>query len=453
MEKCSRFACTVGFALLLLVGLSAQSNRWYDAYQKGLKAFDAKDYAMAITFLQQAVAADPKASANKYVEGVFRTDYFPYYYLGVAYLETRQYDKAQENFGKARNGLSRALTAKLDEYEKRRTTEASLARRGGPPSSPAANAAPPPKAGPDPNFGPALQEADTALAAKRYADAVTKFEAAKKIDAGEFGKVNAQARLDEADRGAKGLQLAEEAQRLLTRSQFSAAKSRFQQADQQLPGQKSVADGLALVKQHEDTYQRLKTGAEQDLRSNNVRPALDKFAQAKAAHPEQFAEDKLDARVKTATERLKDASATTASPDTGTKSARGGSTPTTLAESKTVAPSPAVPPVAPQEPDKDTAALRNALVALLKGDAQQSASILEPAAAKADSNAALHAYLGVAYATEALSAPKPDESSQRLRDKAMVEFRLALKAQRNYQLSARIVSPRIVALFESARTS
>src|SRR5882757_5858532 len=117
MRERLRWACVLGIAVLLTVSAAAQSNRWYDPYQKALKAIDAKEYSTAITLLQQAIAADPKSSANKYVEGVFRTDYFPYYYLGVAYLETRQYDKAQENFTKARPGLSRNLTVRLDELE------------------------------------------------------------------------------------------------------------------------------------------------------------------------------------------------------------------------------------------------------------------------------------------------------------------------------------------------
>ena len=83
------------------------NNKWADPYQKGLKAFNAKNYRIAINFFEQAVAAEPRSGANKRVEGVFYTDYFPYYYLGVAHLELRQYEKAQENFDKARNGLTR----------------------------------------------------------------------------------------------------------------------------------------------------------------------------------------------------------------------------------------------------------------------------------------------------------------------------------------------------------
>ena len=106
----------------------------------------------------------------------------------------------------------------------------------------------------------------------------------------------------------------------------------------------------------------------------------------------------------------------------------------------------------------DTVALRNALVVLLQGDPQKSIAILEPAlagrpAAGDRSSAALHAYLGVAYATQALSSAKQDESVRLLREKAISEFRLAVSAQRDYQLSPRVVSPRIVELFEQVRSN
>jgi len=107
-----------------------------------------------------------------------------------------------------------------------------------------------------------------------------------------------------------------------------------------------------------------------------------------------------------------------------------------------------------QEPDR--IALRTALLALLDGNPQKSIAILEPVLAGRPTGnnpavAALYAYLGVAYATEALSSANQGEPSRLLREKARVQFRLAVSAQRNYQLSPRLVSPRILALFEQAR--
>jgi len=64
--------------------------------------------------------------------------------------------------------------------------------------------------------------------------------------------------------------------------------------------------------------------------------------------------------------------------------------------------------------------------------------------------AMLHAYLGVAYATRSLSAPKPDDRT-RLREKAVEQFKLAASAQPGYELSSRIVSPAIITIYNEAR--
>src|SRR5262249_51287082 len=101
--------------------------------------------------------------------------------------------------------------------------------------------------------------------------------------------------------------------------------------------------------------------------------------------------------------------------------------------------------------DPLNATLRQGLLALLSGRAQESVAILEPAASGTGSKTApLHAYLGVAYATQALSAPKAEDQT-RLKDKAVEQFHLAAAAEPGYQLSTRIVSPTIVSLYESAR--
>jgi tetratricopeptide (TPR) repeat protein len=116
-------AMCVSALLLSTVAVSARSIQWSDPYEKGLKAIEASHWTQAATFLEEAIAADPNAAEYKYLEGVFRIDYFPYYHLGVAYLELHQYDRAQENFNKARRGLSRRLIPKLDAFQARLNRE------------------------------------------------------------------------------------------------------------------------------------------------------------------------------------------------------------------------------------------------------------------------------------------------------------------------------------------
>jgi tetratricopeptide (TPR) repeat protein len=530
-----------GFTVLLTVAVSGQANKWYDPYQRGLKALEAKNYESAVMLLQQAVTADPKAGASKYVEGVFRADYFPYYYLGIAYLELRQYEKAQEYFTRSRNGLSRPLLIKLDDYQKRLTSESALAARGRP-SGPSLPTGPP---APNPAFEPAIRSADTALAAKRYADAVAYFDIARKADSAEFARENVQSRRDEAARAVAGLQLAEEGRQLVKSSQLKTAQARFEQANQMLPGQKPVTDGLAEVKQRQESYQRFRDDAEQNIRVNNLQEARSKLDQARAADTEQFNVDNLEVRVRFVNDRL---NAANSASNTGSASNAGNSVSPGVAPAVTgdiarqkesqrlfdramllagqgkyaaaqkgfadalaadagnqaadaalkrsrqfmalraeatelarrgnvvtaqqrltdarnldssrfdreglgaILDRPAGQ--TGQEPDKT--ALRTALLALLDDNPRKSIAILEPVLAgrQAGSDpalAALYAYLGVAYATEALSSANQGEPSRLLREKARVQFRLAVSAQRNYQLSPRLVSPRILALFEQVR--
>jgi len=108
------------FLALVVAGAasaSAQSNKWADPYQKGVKAFEGGRYAEAVPLLERAVAADPKAGPNKLIEGVFRTDYFPYYYLALAYIELQQWDKAAQNLDRARTTLTRQQQAKFADAE------------------------------------------------------------------------------------------------------------------------------------------------------------------------------------------------------------------------------------------------------------------------------------------------------------------------------------------------
>ncbi len=456
-----RVALVVGFVLTSAVAL-AQNSRWADPYQKALRAIEAKDYAVAIPLLERAIAADPRSAANKVVEGVFRIDYFPHYYLGIAQLELKQYDRARDSFAMARPSLPKVLLARLDQYEKQLVAETAAARgpaptgdtagagasaRGG--SAPAA----PTGASPNRAFEQHASTATTALNDSRFADAVTAFDAAKAADAAEFARQNLPAKRDQAARSLRGQQLADEGRQLLVTSQIAAAKRKLQEADQLLPGQKSVADALTDIRQREDNYQRLKTAAEDDVRRNSLQSAqsaLRKFAAARSADPELFASDNLESRVTFVQQRIKELAAaqapessapapgsTTAPKDAGLGASGAGTTPT--------------PHLAPEQaPEQDRAAFRTGLVALLRGDSARSIATFEAALAKGargDLAVGLHAYLGVAYAAQALSTPARDAANH-LREQALAQFRLARQLNPQYRLSDRVVSPAIIALFQ-----
>jgi tetratricopeptide (TPR) repeat protein len=496
----------------------AQASRWADPYRAGVKAFEAKRCTDAIPQFERAVAADPKAEANKRIEGVFRTDYFPYYYLALCYVETQQWDKAAQSLNKARATLTRQQQAAFTQAE----TAIAVAR-----ATPAPNADDNRKRAFDAQAGTATK----AISDRQWAAAMKALDDLRAIDADAYAKGGFGATRDTVVRNYAS-QIADEGRVLLNAQKYNEAKAKFQQADQTLPGQRAVAEALSDIKRREDDYQQLKAQALNDQNARNYQAARDALEQARSRHAELFASDNLAARLNDVTTQLARARTTTPVPvgagvdtraaqiqqltrsakeylsqgkyadadtayssllrldpknqeasDAIARSARFTQLrdrATRLGKSKDTAAArqalidargidadrftreglsnvldALAPPSPANVPAEDgaaaaRAALQQALTALLSGRAQESIAILEPAAAKAAKSAPLHAYLGVAYATQALTAPKPDDRS-RLQDKAVDQFKLAKSAQSDYELSARIVSPAIVSLYRSAR--
>src|SRR5439155_25212066 len=92
----------IGAAMLACTAAAeAQNNAWYNPYVKGVRAVESARYAEAVTLLERAVAEDPRAARCKYIEGVFRTDYVPYFYLALAYTKLGDLNKAAANATKA----------------------------------------------------------------------------------------------------------------------------------------------------------------------------------------------------------------------------------------------------------------------------------------------------------------------------------------------------------------
>jgi tetratricopeptide (TPR) repeat protein len=513
----------IGCVVLALAVASSTAayaqSRWADPYRNGVKAFEAGRCAEAIPLFDRAVAADPKAEANKRIEGVFRSDYFPYYYLALCYVELQQWDKAAQNLDKARTTLTRQQQAKFAEAE----TKIKLASA--------------PK--PDPRraaFDAAVAQAESALSGKQFELAIRRFDQIRGTYTAEYSSAGLAAKRDEAVKGYAG-RLFDEGRALAQSAKYNDAKAKFQLADQTLPGQKPVTDALADLKKREDEYQRLKTAAQADQNARNYASARDKLEQARTQHPEQFIADNLGARL---TEVTALASGGGRGDNTGSRNTGGNNTgnrgggdvvgpdPTVvegqrlarsakayitqgkygeadaayaaalksdpknqealdalakanrfkalrdrsaqlsksknaagaqqaLADARTLDPerftreglAAILEKLTPPSADPSRTALQQGLLALLNGRAQESIAILEPALSKSAQNASLHAYLGVAYATQALSAPKPEDRS-RLQDKAVEQFKLAKAAQADYQLSTRVVSPAIVKIYEAA---
>jgi len=107
--------------LVLLAGAAearAQSNAWYNPYVNGVRAVESARYSEAVTLLERAVAEDPRAARNKYIEGVFRTDYVPYFYLALAYMRLGQIDKAAANATRAAVVVPPDLAARFSQLRR-----------------------------------------------------------------------------------------------------------------------------------------------------------------------------------------------------------------------------------------------------------------------------------------------------------------------------------------------
>src|SRR5262249_1411982 len=150
---------------------SAQNRRWADPYSNGVKAFESGKCGDAILQFERAIAVEPKAGANKPLEGVFGIDYFPYYYLALCYADLQQWDKAAQNLDKGRPTLTKQQTAKFNETE----TKIKLAL-----------APPPPRT--NPAFDNGVRAANSALASRNFAGAIRELDQLRTLDAAEYTK-------------------------------------------------------------------------------------------------------------------------------------------------------------------------------------------------------------------------------------------------------------------------
>ena len=89
--------CTAGVALLVLAIAvpSGAVGTWYDYYLDARdKHIPAQQWEPALASLKQAAKLKPDSGVDERTYGMDFIDYFPYYYQGVAYHRTQQWDSA-----------------------------------------------------------------------------------------------------------------------------------------------------------------------------------------------------------------------------------------------------------------------------------------------------------------------------------------------------------------------
>jgi tetratricopeptide (TPR) repeat protein len=94
-------ARTVTIGLAVLLAASAAFASWYDDYDDGLKAARNGQWSAVIQKMTSAINGNPKENDKARTYGAIFINYHPYYYRGIAYLNTGKYEQAISDFEKA----------------------------------------------------------------------------------------------------------------------------------------------------------------------------------------------------------------------------------------------------------------------------------------------------------------------------------------------------------------
>jgi tetratricopeptide (TPR) repeat protein len=85
---------TLALALFTLALSARLEASWYDDYDAGLIAAKKGSWATVVQKMTAAIKGNPKEGDRVRTYGVITINYHPYYYRGVAYLNTGRYDDA-----------------------------------------------------------------------------------------------------------------------------------------------------------------------------------------------------------------------------------------------------------------------------------------------------------------------------------------------------------------------
>src|SRR5437764_3645382 len=94
-------ARSVTIGLDLLLAASAAFASWYDDYDDGLKAARNGQWSAVIQKMTAAINGNSKENDKARTYGAIFINYHPYYYRGIAYLNTGKYEQAVSDLEKA----------------------------------------------------------------------------------------------------------------------------------------------------------------------------------------------------------------------------------------------------------------------------------------------------------------------------------------------------------------
>jgi len=210
----------MSFTALVLAMALGQAN-WVHPYEKGISEIRAENWTAAVGLLQDAIAIDPVPGANKRVEASIAEDYFPQYYLFYAFVKLKEYDKARPYASAARppKPIVPDFQSALDDYEQVRRFAADKAAADRVAAERAAKAAVDrvameriaaerasakaaaektiaDRAATLAEFDALIAKGNQALAAKKWLDALTAYDAACAKLPDEFMRRGLQSRVD-----------------------------------------------------------------------------------------------------------------------------------------------------------------------------------------------------------------------------------------------------------------
>ncbi|HEX7190281.1 MAG TPA: tetratricopeptide repeat protein, partial [Thermoanaerobaculia bacterium] len=90
----------LSIALVLTFVATGAFASWYDDYDAGIAAANKGQWGVVIQKMSAAIAGHPKEGNNERTYGNIFIPYHPYYYRGVAYLNSGKYELAVADFEK-----------------------------------------------------------------------------------------------------------------------------------------------------------------------------------------------------------------------------------------------------------------------------------------------------------------------------------------------------------------
>jgi tetratricopeptide (TPR) repeat protein len=153
-------ACVCAFLVAAMLGLPARmagaQELFYQAYEEGLKAFDAGQLDLAARRMQRALEIDSNQSRQKRFYGMTFRLYIPEFYLGLIAARQKQYQRALDYFQKIEKaGLLRKGDKDYERLIAERTTAqnaltaAPVVAANEPPARQPSPPAPPPPSQPE----------------------------------------------------------------------------------------------------------------------------------------------------------------------------------------------------------------------------------------------------------------------------------------------------------------